>query len=88
MNAAMVLLQSYNQAVNDMKMKLEDIVKFTGPLQFIKKVDLSRPIFTLNHSDDVVLSNLPGQLHVSSAWPIFDTRFCQFELNDPKICRN
>lgn len=79
-NAAMGLLKGHNQSVKNMKS--ENINKFVGPLELIKKVDLSRPILTFNRSnDDDVLSKLPGQLCVWSAWPIFDLRFCQFELD-------
>lgn len=55
---------------------------FIGPLNLIKKVDLSSPMLTLDHCDgDDVLSNLPGQKNIWTAWPIFDERFCQFELD-------
>lgn len=36
----------------------------------------------LNPSDDDdELSNLPDQLNFRTAWPIFNVRFCRFELD-------
>ena len=81
-NAALAIVKSHNSCVKNRRKAHGNNDDFVGPLDLIKKVDLSRPMLTLNHSDgDDVLSNLPGQLNIWTAWPLFDVRFCQFELD-------
>lgn len=79
-NAALGIIKSYNIVNKERESDRKNV--FIGPLNLIKDADLSLPMITLDHrDDDAVLSNLPGQLYIWTAWPIFDVRFCQFELD-------
>lgn len=77
-NAAMGLMAGLNQR---QKTKVEESgYKFNGPLDMIKRVDLSNSILMLTpyHSQ---LENLPASVMIWTGWPLFDLRVCQFEKN-------
>lgn len=45
------------------------------------KVDLSRPMMTISHAHRKI-RRLPCDIHVWTAWSMFDIKLVRFEIND------
>ena len=80
-NAAMGLMKGHGELWESFWDDEEDV--YQGPIALINPADLSRPMLKLEppETEDHEEEDIPGELWVWTAWPIFDSRVCQFEVD-------